>query len=201
MVSHNHYDHLDLATLETLAERDPETRFYVPLGNAELLRENGIENVVELDWGENAEQAGVRITCLPTQHWSQRGVGDRMQALWSSWAVTAADRRFFFAGDTGAFEGFARIGAALGPFDLAAMPIGAYEPSAMMRPFHLNPEEAVDAGRALRARRLVAMHFGTFDLSDEPLDEPPRRFRAAARIADYDEDDLWVLDIGETREF
>jgi len=115
--------------------------------------------------------------------------------------VTAEDRRFYFAGDTGAFDGSAGIGEAMGPFDLAAMPIGAYEPVAMMKPFHLNPEEAVEAGRAVRARRLVAMHYGTFDLSDEPLDEPPRRFRDAGRRQGHADDDVWVMEIGETRAF
>jgi N-acyl-phosphatidylethanolamine-hydrolysing phospholipase D len=201
VISHNHYDHLDLATLEDLAARDSGTHFYVPLGNAELLRGEGITNVTELDWGEHVDHAAVRVTCLPAQHWSQRRLTDHRRSLWSSWAVTADDRRFYFGGDTGAFEGFAEIGAAIGPFDLAALPIGAYEPTAMMKPFHLNPEEAVDAGRALRARRIVGMHFGTFDLTDEPLGDPPRRFRAAGVQAGYSDQDVWVLKIGETREF
>jgi N-acyl-phosphatidylethanolamine-hydrolysing phospholipase D len=201
VVSHNHYDHLDLETLTWLAKHNAKTRFYVPLGNAELLQDAGIENVVELDWGDHVDHDGVRVTCVPTQHWSQRGLADRMKALWSSWVVTAEDRRFYFAGDTGAFEGFATIGAALGPFDLAALPIGAYKPVAMMKAFHMDPEEAVEAGRALRAERLVGMHFGTFDLTDEPLDEPPRRFREAGRKAGYPTEDIWVLDIGETRVF
>jgi N-acyl-phosphatidylethanolamine-hydrolysing phospholipase D len=201
LISHNHYDHLDLATLAKLAARDAGTRFFVPLGNGELLRDNDIANVAELDWGDEVELGGVRVVCLPAQHWSQRGLTDRQRALWSSWAVTADDRRFYFGGDTGAFDGFAAIGAAFGPFDLAALPIGAYAPREMMKPFHLNPEEAVAAGRSLRARRLVGMHFGTFDLTDEPLDEPPRRFRAAGADAGYADEDIWVLDIGETRQF
>ncbi len=201
VISHNHYDHLDLATLGALARRNTETRFYVPLGNAALLRGEGIENVEELDWGQHVDHQGVRVTCLPAQHWSQRGLTDRQRALWSSWAVTADDRRFYFGGDTGAFAGFADIGSQLGPFDLAAVPIGAYAPAAMMKPFHMNPEEAVAAGRALRARRLVGIHFGTFDLTDEPLDEPPRRFRAAGAEAGYDDAAVWVLRVGETREF
>ncbi len=200
VVSHNHYDHLDLDTLEELAERDPETRFLVPLGNAELLRDAGIANVEALDWGETREHEGVTVHCLPSQHWSQRGVADRNRALWSSWAVTGSERRFYFAGDTGYFDGFARIAEALGPFDLAAVPIGAYRPVAMMREAHLDPEEAVQAAVDLRARRALAMHFGTFDLSDEPLAEPPRRFRAAAAGTTL-ADDAWVLHVGETREF
>jgi N-acyl-phosphatidylethanolamine-hydrolysing phospholipase D len=201
VVSHNHYDHLDLATLRALAARNGETRFFVPLGNGALLREKGIEHVVEFDWGESREHRGVRVTCLPTQHWSKRGLGDDNEALWASWAVVGPERRFYFAGDTGWFDGFARIGEVFGSFDLAAVPIGAYEPAAMMRASHLDPEEAVRAALDLRARRALAIHYGTFDLSDEPLDEPPRRFRAAAESRGLTSDEAWVLLIGETRGF
>jgi N-acyl-phosphatidylethanolamine-hydrolysing phospholipase D len=201
VISHNHYDHLDLATLTALAARDARTRFFVPLGNAGLLEGEGIANVSELDWGDHVDLGDVRITCLPTQHWSSRGISDERQALWSSWAVTSSDRRFYFAGDTGAFAGFESIGRALGPFDVAALPIGAYLPVAMMKPFHLNPEEAALAGRAVRAQRILGVHYGTFDLSDEPLDEPPRRFRAAGSEAGFTDEDVWILRIGETRTF
>jgi N-acyl-phosphatidylethanolamine-hydrolysing phospholipase D len=201
LVSHNHYDHLDLPTLVALAERNPATRFFVPLANGALLRARGIANVEELDWGESRAHADVRVHCLPARHWSRRGPRDENRALWSSWAVTGPARRFYFAGDTGFFEGFAHIAAALGPFDLAALPIGAYRPVAMMREAHLDPEEAVRAALALRARRALGVHFGTFDLSDEPLEEPPRRFRAAAASSAIGEDGAWLLRIGETREF
>jgi N-acyl-phosphatidylethanolamine-hydrolysing phospholipase D len=143
----------------------------------------------------------VRVACLPTQHWSKRGLADDDRALWASWAVTGPERRFYFAGDTGWFDGFARIAEVFGSFDLAAVPIGAYEPAAMMRASHLDPEQAVRAALALRARRALAIHYGTFDLSDEPLDEPPRRFRDAARAEGLGDDAAWVLRIGETREF
>ena len=201
VVSHNHYDHLDLPTLRRLARRDPATRFLVPLGNGALLREAGIAGVEELDWGEVRRFGEVAVHCLPAQHWSARGPGDARLALWASWAVVAPERRFYFSGDTGFFEAFARMGRRLGPFDLAALAIGAYRPEAMMRPLHLDPEEAVRAGRELRAERLLGIHFGTFDLADEPLDEPPRRFRAAGAEAGYPADRVWVLDVGETRAF
>jgi len=201
LISHNHYDHLDLPTLRALAKRDPTTRFFAPLGNAELLRENDIAVVEELDWGDVREHHGVRVHCLPAQHWSQRGIGDRNRALWSSWAVTGPERRFYFAGDTGYFDGFSRIAAALGPFDLAALPIGAYEPAAMMRESHMNPEEAVQAALDLDAQQALAMHFGTFDLSDEPLDEPPHRFNEAAAAGPLGPERAWVLRIGEMRKF
>lgn len=201
VVSHNHYDHTDLPTLVALAARNPDTRFFVPLENGELLRENDVANVEELDWGDSVEYGGVRIHCLPAQHWSKRGLGDNRKALWSSWAVVGPERRFFFAGDTGYFDGFAQIGAMLGPFDLVAVPIGAYEPVAMMKWSHMNPEEAVQAALDLKTRKAVAMHYGTFDLSDEPLDEPPSRFQEAAEAKALGEEAAWLLRIGETRPF
>jgi N-acyl-phosphatidylethanolamine-hydrolysing phospholipase D len=201
VISHSHYDHLDLPTLVRLAQRSRDTRFLVPLGNAALLRNAGVERVEEFDWGQGTRVGGVEVTCVPSQHWSQRGLFDARRSLWCAWVVIAPERRFYFMGDSGWFSGFADIGRALGPFDLAAVPIGAYQPAAMMRPHHVDPEQAVQAGVRLRARRLVAMHFGTFDLSDEPLDEPPPRFRVAAARAGYSEADAWILQIGETRDF
>ena len=201
VISHNHYDHLDLPTLRSLAKRNPKTLFYVPLGNGKLLQEQGIANVKELDWGETSKYKGVIIHCLPSQHWSKRSLTDDRQALWSSWAVTGAERRFYFAGDTGYFDEFTAIGMSLGPFDLVAVPIGAYEPRAMMRESHMNPEEALQAAIDLRAYRALAIHFGTFDLSDEPLAEPPLRFRNAARNSELGDAAAWILDIGETRSF
>ena len=201
VISHNHYDHLDLDTLRRLTERGGDTRFLVPKGNGALLQENEIGPVEELDWGEHVAVGRVRVYCTPAQHKSQRGVRDGMRALWSSWAFVAPDRRVYFGGDTGYFRGFARIADALAPFDLAFLPIGAYEPQAMMRPVHLDPEQAIEAARDLRTSRVMGIHFGTFDLSDEPLDEPPRRFRAAGAAAGFKDEQLWILNVGETRKF
>ena len=201
VISHNHFDHLDLPTLRKLAARNADTLFFVPLGNADLLIKNGITQVQELDWGETAEYKNIEIYCLPTQHWSKRKLSDTRKSLWASWAVIGSERRFYFAGDTGYFAGFKQIGDKLGPFDLAAVPIGAYEPHAMMAETHMNPEEAVQAALDVQAETAVAIHFGTFDLSDEPLAEPPLRFKAAAKETGLGVDNSWVLDIGETREF
>ena len=201
VISHNHYDHLDLPTLRDLAERSDETRFFVGLGNGDLLRDEEIENVTELDWGGSVRVGDVVIHALPSQHWSKRGIGDDREMLWASWAVSGTQRKFFFSGDTGYFDGFERIGEALGPFDLAAVPIGAYEPSKMMRESHMNPEEAILAAVDVRAKQAIAIHFGTFDLSDEPLDEPPRRFLEAAAHSPLESGSAWVLDVGETRKF
>lgn len=200
VVSHNHYDHMDLPTLSALAARDPRTRFVVPLGNSPTLEGAGIpaDRVTECDWGGRVPVAGLEVVCLPAQHWSARGALDRRLALWGSFAVIGPGRRFYFTGDSGYFDGFSRIGDALGPFDVAAVPIGAYEPTEMMQPFHMNPEEGLRAGLDLRARRIVAMHHGTFDLTDEPIDEPPARFRKAAGDAGLASDRALVLSIGET---
>jgi len=200
VVSHNHYDHMDLPTLRALADRDPRTRFVVPLGNAETLVGAGLapDRVIECDWGGRVAVAGLEVVCLPAQHWSARGAFDRRVALWGSYAVIGPARRFYFAGDSGYFDGFARIGEAHGPFDVAAVPIGAYEPSEMMRPFHMNPEEGLRAGLDLGAKRILAMHHGTFDLTDEPVDEPPTRFRAAAAAAGLGPRQALVVSIGET---
>ena len=201
MISHNHYDHLDLPTLRLLAARNRQTLFLVPIGNAKLLRRHGIDNVKELDWGESIRLAGLTVHCLPAQHWSKRSLTDTNKALWSSWAVVGEHRRFYHAGDTGYFAGFKKIADYLGPFDLAAVPIGAYAPRQMMRASHMNPEEAITAALDLEAKTAVAMHFGTFDLSDEPLDQPPRRFKEAAAKQGMGEQQAWVLKIGETRFF
>jgi N-acyl-phosphatidylethanolamine-hydrolysing phospholipase D len=198
LISHDHYDHLDLPTLTALARAHPQAVFVTPLGNGALLQEAGIANVRELDWGARTDVAGVAVNCVPVQHWSARGIGDERRRLWGGFAVIGKTRSFFFGGDTGYSPDFADAGAAFGRFDLAALPIGAYAPTAMMRPFHMDPEEAVRAGRDLRAERLVPMHYGTFDLSDEPFDEPPRRFRAAADAAGYTPETAPTPRVGET---
>ena len=197
LVSHNHYDHLDLPTLRRLA--DPGTRFLVPLRVGELLRTEGITAVEELDWWESRRVAGVEIHCVPSKHWSGRSLGDHNRTLWAGWVVAGPTRRFYYSGDTGYFAGFAEIRSRLGPFGLAALPIGAYEPMAMMRAVHLNPEEALQAALDLRAERALAVHYGTFDLTDEPLDEPPRRFRAEAARRGLGGDRVWTPPLGETR--
>ena len=201
VISHNHFDHLDLPTLRKLAARNPDTIFFVPLGNADLLIENGISQVQELDWGQTARYNNIQVHCLPTQHWSKRNLSDTRKSLWASWAVIGSEKRFYFAGDTGYFAGFKQIGAKLGPFDLAAVPIGAYEPHAMMAETHMNPEEAVQVALDVQADTALAIHFGTFDLSDEPLSEPPLRFKTAAKETILGADKSWVMDIGETRKF
>jgi N-acyl-phosphatidylethanolamine-hydrolysing phospholipase D len=195
LISHNHYDHLDLPTLRTLSVAG--TRFLVPLGVGALLRDAGIGPIDELDWWDTRELDGISIHCVPARHWSGRTLSDDSATLWAGWVALGKSRRFYFAGDSGYFAGFSEIGRRLGPFGLAALPIGAYDPPAMMRAVHLDPEEALQAGLDVQAERLLGIHYGTFDLTDEPLDEPPRRFRAAAVRRGMAER-VWTPALGET---
>jgi N-acyl-phosphatidylethanolamine-hydrolysing phospholipase D len=196
IISHDHYDHTDEPTIRALAARG--TRFVVPLRLGEVVREAGGE-AIELDWGGTIEVAGVKIHCVPAQHFSGRWLDDRDRRLWAGFVVEGPTTRFFHAGDTGYFDGFREIGERFGPIDVAAIPIGAYEPLAMMRFVHLTPEDAVQVAFDVRAQRVVPMHYGTFELTDEPFDEPPRRFRREAERRGLAEDRAWVLKIGETR--
>jgi len=196
LVSHDHYDHLDLPSIRALARRG--TRFVVPRGLGELVRRAGGE-ATELGWWERADVGPVTVHCVPARHFSGRTLFDRNRRLWAGFVVEGPTRRFYHAGDTGSFDGFAEIGRRVGPIDLAAMPIGAYLPRRMMAPVHVTPEEALQGALGAGARRIAAMHWGTFDLADEPIDEPPRRFRAEAEKLGLSEDRAWVMSVGETR--
>jgi N-acyl-phosphatidylethanolamine-hydrolysing phospholipase D len=196
LLSHDHYDHADRPTVQRLASQG--VRFVVALGLGRWVRSAG-GKAIELDWGEQVELDGVTIHCVPAQHFSGRSLKDGGQRLWAGWVVSGPTRRFYHAGDTGYSADFATIGERFGPIDLAAVPIGAYRPEHMMRYVHTTPEEALRLALDVRARRSVAMHFGTFDLADEPLDEPPRRFRSEAERLGLGPDRAWILKIGETR--
>ena len=198
IISHDHYDHLDLGTVRRLAETH-NPLFLVPLGMKTWFGENGMSRVEEMDWWQEHDYRGVKFVCLPAQHFSQRTLGDGNRRLWASWAVLGHERRFYFSGDTGYFPGFAEAGQRLGAFDLTAIPIGAYLPPVIMKAVHVTPEEAVQAFIDLNARNLLGIHWGTFDLAEEPLDEPPGRMLAEARRRGIDSDRAWILKIGETR--
>ena len=170
VVSHNHYDHLDSGTVEGL----PETvTWFVPLGLGDWFRGRG-RTAVELDWWESAEHGDWTITCLPSQHWSSRIGQWTNRTLWCAFLMDNGKRKYFHAGDTGYFHGFREYGRRFGPIDVAMLPIGAYAPRFMMQYQHMDPEQALVAFRELRARLFYPMHYGTFDLTDEPLDLPPK---------------------------
>ena len=199
VISHDHYDHLDVATVKRLAAaHDP--LFLVPLGFGRWFAEQGIARVEELDWWQESLVRGVRVVCAPAQHWAQRSPFDLNRRLWASWAVVGpSGRRLYFSGDTGYFEGFREIGRRLGPFDVAALAIGAYLPRALMRPHHVDPEEAVQAFVDLQAQVMLGVHWGTFDLGEEAPDEPPRRMLAELERRQLPRERGWVLRMGETR--
>jgi L-ascorbate metabolism protein UlaG (beta-lactamase superfamily) len=197
LVTHNHRDHLDPWSLERLG-RAP--RYVVPLGNCDLVKSLGAEEVTELDWWQSVDLGALEVTLVPARHWSMRYPWDRNDALWGGFVIRSNDGTAYHSGDTAFFDGFAEIAKRMGKIDWAMLPIGAYEPRWFMEPQHMDPEEAVEAARALDARRMVAMHWGTFKLTDEPLGEPPVRAREAfAAGGDARDRELWILDVGETR--
>ena len=200
LISHNHYDHLDESSIEAIADRNPNVKFFVPLRVRDWFEDRGYRNIEELDWWEGATFNGLKIICTPAQHFSGRWINDRNQTLWCSYSVLGK-KRFYFSGDSGYCSHFKNIGDKFGPFDLALIPIGAYEPRALMRPVHMGPEEAVQTYRDLRAKKMIGIHWGTFVLTDEAMDEPPKRLKEAAAAQGCVPEDLWALKLGETREW
>jgi N-acyl-phosphatidylethanolamine-hydrolysing phospholipase D len=199
VISHNHYDHLDEGTVRWLARHHPQALFAAPLGLRRWLHRRGVQQAIELDWWEGHEAPSFTLTAVPAQHFSGRTPTDRNRTLWCGFVLETARRRIYFAGDTGHSQDFADIGARFAPVDLALIPIGAYEPRWFMRIIHVNPEEAVRIHRELGARQSVAMHWGTFRLTTEPLDEPPRRLEQALREAGIPLERFWVMAHGESR--
>ena len=200
VISHDHYDSLDEQTIKRLRQR-PEgekTRFYVPLGLKKWFASRGIDQVTEMDWWDRSQDGNLEIIAVPVQHWSQRGLFSRNKTLWAGWVIASNGFRFFFVGDTGYNSLFKEIGEKLGPFDLAAIPIGAYEPRWFMSQHHVNPEESVQIHKDIGSKKSVAIHWGTFILTDEPLDEPPKRLAAAMQKSKIPRDDFLVLQHGQT---
>ena len=167
VVSHNHYDHLDLPSLVALHKKFKPV-FVVPLGNGALLRDVGLDSVIELDWWQSHQE----ITLVPVQHWSARGVMDRNESLWGGFVFSLAQKKIFFAGDTGYGPHFKMIREKMGPMDISLLPIGAYEPRWFMKDQHMNPEDAVQAHLDLESRHSLAIHFETFQMTDEAFEEP-----------------------------
>jgi L-ascorbate metabolism protein UlaG (beta-lactamase superfamily) len=191
LVSHNHYDHLDLPSL-----RDVGAPVVAGLGIAPNTR--GRPNVTEVGWWDSVDVGGVRVTFVPSQHWCRRGLLDANRALWGGFVIEASGVSIYHSGDTAYFDGFREIGRRFPRLDVALLPIGAYDPAWFMSTQHMGPEESVQAFSDLRARQAIAMHWGTFKLTDEPLDEPPVRFRAAAAARGVTEDVARVVAVGET---
>jgi len=197
LLSHNHYDHCDLGTLQQL-ERRFHPPVVTPLGNGRLLRSAGFLRVEEIDWWEAASATPLPITLTPAQHFSARGPFDRNRALWGGFLIEAGGHRILHAGDSGYGPHFREIGGRLGPIDLALLPIGAYEPRWFMKDIHMNPAEAAQAHLDLAARRSIAMHFGTFQLTPEGIDEPVRELAKALRERGVPAERFRVVEVGES---
>ena len=202
--SHDHYDHLDSPSVKALRDRfGDDLTWLTPLGYERWYAKKGVARVVALDWWQSASletAPGGRLEAraLPAQHWTRRRMWDTFKRLWSSWGLEAGGRRVYFGGDSGYCPAFAEIGRREEPFDVALMPIGAYEPRWFMRSSHMNPEEAVQACREVRARALIGMHWGTFRLTDEDPLEPPLRTRGAWEAVGLEPEDLYIPAHGET---
>lgn len=214
-ISHNHYDHLDLETVRRLAQQPGGAPvFYVPLGVDQWFAENvpGVRisdeqcNVIAMDWDETQRFEGGRLPFtlrfLGVQHWAARTPFDRNQTLWGSWAIEHPRFRFWFAGDLAYSSDVDDIARAHGGFDLAAIPIGVYEPRWFMKRAHVDPDEALHVFKTIRAKRAIGIHWGTYDgLSDESLDEPPAALQRSRQDAGISPDTFMLFSLGETRSF
>ena len=194
MISHDHPDHLDMHTVQFLSSRG--THFFVPLGVGSHLDAWKIpeSQITELDWFESAEIRGLTIICTPAQHYSGRRIIDYNKTLWSSWSIVGPEHRVFYSGDTGFSDHFQQIGDQLGPFDLSIIKIGLYGPGASWIFSHLDPEDAVKAHLAVGARRMLPVHWGTFNIAFHDWDEPIKR---AVKVASEKSVDLVTPRVGE----
>lgn len=200
LISHNHYDHLDLPTLERL-ERLHRPLFIVGLGNGKLLRKRGIKRVVEIDWWHYYPlKKGLRVVSVPAQHFSNRGLCDRDATLWTGFVITAPGGPVYYAGDTGFGPHFQQVATVYAPLRLAILPIGAFQPRWFMSRMHISPGEAVQAHGILRARTSMAVHFGTFRLGDDGQHEPARRLLETMATVGVPAERFWIPGFGEGRE-
>ena len=209
LISHNHFDHLDINSVVALAKQaGGSPQFIVPLGVKPWMEKLGISKVHEMDWWGSLMVGKVEFMLTPVQHWSARGITDRSQTLWGGWAVFGPDFQWYFSGDTGYTHDFIdtktrfasrQTQAQGGGFDLALIAVGAYEPRWFMREQHVNPAEAIQIHQELGAKRSMGVHWGTFNLTDEPLDQAPKDLALARQAAHLTENDFFLLAVGETR--
>ena len=195
IISHNHYDHLDLATLKEISDLHGPL-FLVPLGDKKLLEEAGVKNVQELDWWDEVAVGEYKIVFAPAQHWSARGLFDKCKSLWGSYMIKGKSQ-IYFAGDTGYEEHFKVIKARLGAPDVALLPIGAWSPRWFMKYFHMDPADALLAHKDLEARTSIGMHFGTFQLTDEGYYDSQEMMKELSEKENLQQQFL-VLDQGES---
>lgn len=198
LVSHNHYDHMDLPTLQNLSKRD-KPRIFVPLGDKEWLEDNEVQNLQELDWWDHKDlNTEVTIHFAPAQHWSSRGLQDRNRSLWGSFAIEYRGKYLYFAGDTGYGPHFTQAAERFSPIELAVLPIGAYEPRWFMQYQHMNPPDTYLAYHDLKAKRGMGMHFGCWQLTDEGIDEPKDHIKMEFDAKDIPPEEFVVPEVGGT---
>ncbi len=200
LVSHNHYDHLDLATLKKLHEKDAP-HFIVALGDKKLLVDNGISSVQEMDWWEETNFKETKIHFLPSQHWSARGLHDKCHSLWGGHMISQGDHKIYFGGDSGYSDHFLQIKNKIGTPDISLIPIGAYEPRWFMKDLHMNPDDAVKAHLDLGSKKSLAMHYGTFQLTDEAIDDPLKDLSLALEKYGVSDSDFMSLKHGGSFHF
>ncbi|MGA0557838.1 MBL fold metallo-hydrolase [Larkinella sp. VNQ87] len=200
LISHNHWDHLDIETVQRLCQRD-QPKVYCPLGVKAFLEEQGCRNVTELDWhGSAVFNDSTTIRCVPAQHFSGRGMFDRDATLWCGFIVDSQTAgKLYFVGDTGYGAFFKEIGAKYGPMRLSMVPIGAFKPTWFMAPIHCSPIEAVQIHEDIRSQQSVAIHYGTFPLADDGENEPIEELRKVAQNRPGLADHFWILPEGEGR--
>tara|TARA_B100001063_G_scaffold246506_1_gene285999 strand:+ start:3030 stop:4001 length:972 start_codon:yes stop_codon:yes gene_type:complete len=180
-VSHNHYDHLDLRSLKKIYKANPNAIFLVPKGDKRRLERRGIENVIEFLWWEEIEIKGSKFTFTPVQHWSARGIADRNKSLWGGWFMNLKTETIYHAGDTGYSKDFIETKKRLGSPSISLIPVGAYAPRWFMKTNHVNPPEAIQIAIDLESERNFGMHWGTFQLTDEEILEPPKLLKESLR--------------------
>jgi L-ascorbate metabolism protein UlaG (beta-lactamase superfamily) len=188
VVSHNHYDHLDIWSLKKLFKLNSETIFMVPAGDKKRLVKAGIRNIIEMNWWDIFRVSNTEFHFTPVQHWSKRGLFDRNKSLWGGWFIKSNDLSLYHAGDTGYSSDFKTTYERLGAPDYSFIPIGAYDPRWFMKDSHVNPEEAVQIALDLKTPHSFGMHWGTFTLTDEPVLEPPARLKEALKKQNLESD-------------
>lgn len=193
LVTHDHRDHLDLPSIAALPD---SATYVVPIGNGERIHK---PNTVELDWWQAHTIGGLDITLVPARHWSMRMPWNRNATLWGGYVIRGPEGVVYHSGDTAAGDHFAEIAQRIGAIDWAMLPIGAYSPRWFMASQHVNPEEALAGFRALGAKHFLAMHWGTFKLTDEPVGEPRKRILELWAESGLDPARLWLMDVGEAR--
>ncbi len=198
ILSHNHHDHMDRTTLLRIYDQQENPpHFVVPLGVKDWFLRRGIDRVTEMGWWDKSRIEDWTVHAVPTQHFSGRSLIDRNHSLWAGWVMKHGDFTFYFAGDTGYSPDFKEIGEKYGPMDLSLIPIGAYKPRWFMNPIHVDPEEAVRIHHDVKSRFSVGMHWGTFVLADEDMDEPPRLLKKITKEQGI-EDDFITMRHGQT---